>query len=136
MLSQFMSNLVKYSIFMKNLMMSDKMPDVSKFYLRRIYLIDSPSQLLRQDGNLDAVLLAALTVKLTPNMQQVDSIDYNKLVEEIKFLDWKEATMTDSMWYTNTCIINEMLEDHSISLIIQVLVYHILVIRHGGFLPI
>ena len=84
-------------IFMKNLM-SDKMPDVSTFYLRRIYLIDSPSQLLRQDGNLDAVLLAALTVKLTPNMQQVDSIDYNKLVEEIKLLDWKEATMTDSMW--------------------------------------
>ena len=80
---------------MKNLM-SDKMPDVSKFYLRRIYLIDSPSQLLRQDGNLDAVLLAALTVKLTPNMQQVDSIDYNKLVEETKLLDWKEATMTDN----------------------------------------
>ena len=30
-----------------------------------------------------------------------DSIDYNKLVEETKLLDWKEATMTDSMWYTN-----------------------------------
>ena len=51
---------------------------------------------------MDAILLAALTVTLTPNMKDLHSTDYNKLTEEINALDWREATMSEGMWYTNT----------------------------------
>ena len=81
--------------------------------------LDSPSQLLREDGNMDAILLAALTVTLTPNMKDLHSTDYNKLTEEINALDWREATMSESMWYTNTFVIQQMLNDHSQILLVN-----------------